>query len=67
FGEDAFDDIDDLVDKGMDFVQEKDTENQGKIGADYIEVVKGSGDMEVLWRRQRKWFKVMHRLKKMLK
>ncbi|GJW71801.1 hypothetical protein Tco_0128718 [Tanacetum coccineum] len=48
FGEDAFDDIDDLVDEGMDFVQEKDTENQGKIGADYTEVVKGSGDTKVL-------------------
>ncbi|GJY50137.1 putative ribonuclease H-like domain-containing protein [Tanacetum coccineum] len=32
FGEDAFDDIYDLVDEGMAFVQEKDTENQGKIG-----------------------------------
>ncbi|GJX67635.1 hypothetical protein Tco_0303362 [Tanacetum coccineum] len=31
FGEDAFDDIDDLVDEGMTFVQEKDAENQGKI------------------------------------
>ncbi|GKE88149.1 hypothetical protein Tco_1565624 [Tanacetum coccineum] len=48
FGEDAFDDIDDLVDEGMTFVQEKDVENQGKIGADDTEVVKGSGDTEVL-------------------
>ncbi|GKE63783.1 hypothetical protein Tco_1514150 [Tanacetum coccineum] len=48
FGEDAFDDIDDLVDEGMAFVQEKDEENQGKIGADDTEVVKGSGDTEVL-------------------
>ncbi|GKC19497.1 hypothetical protein Tco_1021647 [Tanacetum coccineum] len=48
FGEDAFDDIDDLVDEGMAFVQEKDAENQGKIGADDTEVVKGSGDTEVL-------------------
>ncbi|GJX64928.1 hypothetical protein Tco_0299271 [Tanacetum coccineum] len=31
FGEDAFDDIDDLVDEGIAFVQEKDAENQGKI------------------------------------
>ncbi|GKB88270.1 retrovirus-related pol polyprotein from transposon TNT 1-94 [Tanacetum coccineum] len=31
FGEDAFDDIDDLVDEGMTFIQEKDEENQGKI------------------------------------
>ncbi|GJZ99499.1 hypothetical protein Tco_0672050 [Tanacetum coccineum] len=44
----AFNDIDDLVDEGMAFVQEKDVENQGKIGADDIEVVKGSGDTEVL-------------------
>ncbi|GKA89028.1 hypothetical protein Tco_0810840 [Tanacetum coccineum] len=33
---------------GMAFVQEKDAENQGKIGADDTEVVKGSGDTEVL-------------------
>ncbi|GKE22347.1 hypothetical protein Tco_1433859, partial [Tanacetum coccineum] len=33
---------------GMAFVQEKDAENQGKIGADDTEVVKGSGDIEVL-------------------
>ncbi|GJW04827.1 hypothetical protein Tco_1563683 [Tanacetum coccineum] len=45
---DAFDDIDDLVDEGMAFVQEKDKENQGKIGADDTKVVKGSGDTEVL-------------------
>ncbi|GJU21770.1 hypothetical protein Tco_1155112 [Tanacetum coccineum] len=37
-----FDDLDDLVDEGMDFVQEKDAENQGKIGDDDIKVVKGS-------------------------
>ncbi|GJU71015.1 hypothetical protein Tco_1262420 [Tanacetum coccineum] len=41
FGEDAFDDIDDLVDEGMAFVQEKDAENQGKIGVDDTKVVKG--------------------------
>ncbi|GJV06944.1 hypothetical protein Tco_1344600 [Tanacetum coccineum] len=34
FKENDFDDLDDLVDEGMDFVQEKDTENQGKINAD---------------------------------
>ncbi|GJX11713.1 putative ribonuclease H-like domain-containing protein [Tanacetum coccineum] len=45
--EDAFNDIDDLVDEGMAFVQEKDVENQGKIGADDTEVVKGSGDTKV--------------------
>ncbi|GKD54152.1 hypothetical protein Tco_1287539 [Tanacetum coccineum] len=37
-----FGDLDDLVDEGMDFVQEKDAKNQGKIGADDTEVVKGS-------------------------
>ncbi|GJX01435.1 putative ribonuclease H-like domain-containing protein [Tanacetum coccineum] len=34
FKDSDFDDLDDLVDKGMDFIQEKDAENQGKIGAD---------------------------------
>ncbi|GKC08235.1 hypothetical protein Tco_0999845, partial [Tanacetum coccineum] len=48
FGEDAFDDIDDLVDKGMVFIQAKDAENQGKIRTDDTKVVKGSGDTEVL-------------------
>ncbi|GKB45699.1 hypothetical protein Tco_0896452 [Tanacetum coccineum] len=48
FEEDTFDDIDDLVDEGMAFVQEKDAENQGKIGVDDTEVVKGSGDTETL-------------------
>ncbi|GJT69275.1 putative ribonuclease H-like domain-containing protein [Tanacetum coccineum] len=48
FREDAFDDINDLVDEGMVFVQEKDAENQGKIGTKDTEVVKGSGDTEVL-------------------
>ncbi|GKB76454.1 hypothetical protein Tco_0943349, partial [Tanacetum coccineum] len=43
-----FDDLDDLVDEGMAFVQEKDAENQGKIDADDTEVVKGSGDTEVV-------------------
>ncbi|GKB49003.1 hypothetical protein Tco_0899756 [Tanacetum coccineum] len=41
-----FDDLDDLVDEGMAFVQQKDAENQGKIGVDDTEVVKGSGDTE---------------------
>ncbi|GJT49381.1 hypothetical protein Tco_0975538 [Tanacetum coccineum] len=41
-----FDDLNDLVDKGMAFIQEKDAENQGKIGADDTEVVKESGDTE---------------------
>ncbi|GKE70285.1 hypothetical protein Tco_1528357, partial [Tanacetum coccineum] len=44
FKDSDFDDLDDLVDKGMAFVQEKDVENQGKIGVDDIEVVKGSGE-----------------------
>ncbi|GKF45510.1 hypothetical protein Tco_0132062, partial [Tanacetum coccineum] len=48
FREVAFDDIDDLMDEGMAFVHEKDAENQRKIGADDTEVVKGSGDIEVL-------------------
>ncbi|GJU32075.1 putative ribonuclease H-like domain-containing protein [Tanacetum coccineum] len=39
FGEYASNDIDDLVDNGTAFVQEKDAENQGKIGADDTEVV----------------------------
>ncbi|GJX71439.1 ribonuclease H-like domain-containing protein [Tanacetum coccineum] len=43
-----FDDIDDLVDEGMVFIQEKDAENHGKIGTGDTEVVKGSGDTEVL-------------------
>ncbi|GJV07710.1 putative ribonuclease H-like domain-containing protein [Tanacetum coccineum] len=33
---DAFDDIDDLVDEEMAFVQEKDAENQGKIGTETV-------------------------------
>ncbi|GJV04697.1 hypothetical protein Tco_1338266 [Tanacetum coccineum] len=48
FKDSDFDDLDDLVDEGMAFVQEKDAENQGKVGADDTEVVKGSGDTEVL-------------------
>ncbi|GKB23901.1 hypothetical protein Tco_0863302 [Tanacetum coccineum] len=41
-------DFDDLVDEGMAFVQEKDAENQGKIGADDTKVVKGSGHTEAV-------------------
>ncbi|GKA16129.1 hypothetical protein Tco_0695876 [Tanacetum coccineum] len=41
-------DFDDLVDEGMAFVQEKDAENQRKIGADDTEVVKGSSDTEAV-------------------
>ncbi|GKF02502.1 hypothetical protein Tco_0029425, partial [Tanacetum coccineum] len=48
FKDSDFDDLDDLVDEGIDFVQEKDAENQGKIGADDIEVGKGSGDTEAV-------------------
>ncbi|GKC89006.1 hypothetical protein Tco_1149655 [Tanacetum coccineum] len=48
FKDSDFNDLDDLVDEGMAFVQEKDAENQGKIGADETEVVKGSGDTEVV-------------------
>ncbi|GKC64876.1 hypothetical protein Tco_1097474 [Tanacetum coccineum] len=39
FKDSDFDDLDDLVDEGMTFVQDKDVENQGKIGADDTEVV----------------------------
>ncbi|GKF40436.1 hypothetical protein Tco_0120497, partial [Tanacetum coccineum] len=48
FKDSDFDVLDDLVDKGIDFVQEKNAENQGKIGADDTEVVKGSGDTEAV-------------------
>ncbi|GJT13730.1 hypothetical protein Tco_0860772 [Tanacetum coccineum] len=48
FKDSDFNDLDDLVDEGMAFVQEKDAENQGKIGADDTEVVKGSGDTEAV-------------------
>ncbi|GJX09477.1 hypothetical protein Tco_0199336 [Tanacetum coccineum] len=48
FKDSDFNDLDDLVDEGMDFIQEKDAENQGKIGADNTEVVKGSGDTEAI-------------------
>ncbi|GKF50616.1 hypothetical protein Tco_0147083, partial [Tanacetum coccineum] len=48
FKDSDFDDLDDLVDKGMDFIQEKDAENQGKIGADNTKVVKGNGDTEAV-------------------
>ncbi|GJX18228.1 hypothetical protein Tco_0219060 [Tanacetum coccineum] len=48
FKDSDFDNLDDLVDEGMAFVQEKEAENQGKIGADDTKVVKGSGDTEVL-------------------
>ncbi|GKB92943.1 hypothetical protein Tco_0979080, partial [Tanacetum coccineum] len=48
FKDSDFDDLDDLVDEEMAFVQEKDVENQGKIGADDTEVVKGSGDTEAV-------------------
>ncbi|GKA49633.1 hypothetical protein Tco_0742706, partial [Tanacetum coccineum] len=48
FKDSDFDDLDDLIDEGMDFVQEKDVENQGKICADDTEVVKGSGDTKAV-------------------
>ncbi|GJS11777.1 hypothetical protein Tco_0368573 [Tanacetum coccineum] len=44
FQDKDFDDIDDLVNEGMDF--EKDEETQGKIGSDDTEVVKVSGDIK---------------------
>ncbi|GKB28280.1 putative ribonuclease H-like domain-containing protein [Tanacetum coccineum] len=43
FKDSDFDDLDDLVDEGMAFVQEKDVENQGKIGADDTEAVNTAG------------------------
>ncbi|GKC56414.1 hypothetical protein Tco_1084012 [Tanacetum coccineum] len=48
FKDSDFDDLDDLVDERMAFVQEKDVENQGKIGTDDTEVVKESGDTEAV-------------------
>ncbi|GJY20844.1 hypothetical protein Tco_0393410 [Tanacetum coccineum] len=48
FKDSDLDDLDDLMDEGMNFVQEKDVENQGNIGADDTEVVKGSGDTEAV-------------------
>ncbi|GJX09480.1 hypothetical protein Tco_0199339 [Tanacetum coccineum] len=44
FKDSDFDVLDDLVDEGMAFVQEKDAENQGKIGVDDIEVVNTAGE-----------------------
>ncbi|GKD41994.1 hypothetical protein Tco_1266639 [Tanacetum coccineum] len=44
FKDNDFDDLDDLVDEGMAFVQEKDAENQGKIGADDTEAVNTAGE-----------------------
>ncbi|GJU37932.1 putative ribonuclease H-like domain-containing protein [Tanacetum coccineum] len=44
FKDSDFDDLDDLVDEGMAFVQEKDAENQGKIGADDIEAINTAGE-----------------------
>ncbi|GKD88213.1 hypothetical protein Tco_1363720 [Tanacetum coccineum] len=44
FKDSDFHDLDDLVDEGMAFVQEKHTENQGKIGADDTEAANTAGD-----------------------
>ncbi|GKA52807.1 hypothetical protein Tco_0746122 [Tanacetum coccineum] len=44
FKDSDFDDFDDLVDEGMAFVQEKDAENQGKIGVDDTEAVNTTGE-----------------------
>ncbi|GJZ90743.1 hypothetical protein Tco_0662670 [Tanacetum coccineum] len=43
FKDSDFDDLDDLVDEGMTFVQEKDAENQGKIGDNDTEAVNTAG------------------------
>ncbi|GKC16553.1 hypothetical protein Tco_1013335, partial [Tanacetum coccineum] len=37
-----------MTNEGMAFVQEKDAENQGKIGADDTKVVKGNGDTKAV-------------------
>ncbi|GKE90968.1 hypothetical protein Tco_1572063, partial [Tanacetum coccineum] len=47
-------DFDDLVDEGMDFVQEKDVENQGKIGADDTEVVNTAGEGTLIKMKEEK-------------
>ncbi|GKA33710.1 hypothetical protein Tco_0720139, partial [Tanacetum coccineum] len=44
FKDSNFDDLDDLVDEGMAFVQEKYAENQGKIGVDDIKAVNTAGE-----------------------
>ncbi|GJT08127.1 hypothetical protein Tco_0842589 [Tanacetum coccineum] len=44
FKDSDFDDLDDLVDEGMAFVQEKDAENQGKISADNTEAINTAGE-----------------------
>ncbi|GJU39333.1 hypothetical protein Tco_1192290 [Tanacetum coccineum] len=44
FKDSNFDDLDDLMDEGMAFVQEKDAENQGKIGVDDTEAVNTAGE-----------------------
>ncbi|GKA90947.1 hypothetical protein Tco_0812817 [Tanacetum coccineum] len=44
FKDSDFDDLNDLVDEGMAFVQEKDVENQGKIGVDDTEAVNTAGE-----------------------
>ncbi|GKE93221.1 hypothetical protein Tco_1574316 [Tanacetum coccineum] len=46
FQDENFNDIDDLVNKGIDFVQEQDAETQGKNGTNDTEVLKVSGDTE---------------------
>ncbi|GJV36081.1 hypothetical protein Tco_1408558 [Tanacetum coccineum] len=54
-----FDDLDDLVDEGMTFVQEKDAENQGKTGANNTEAVNTADfDKDVERERQEKDSKV---------
>ncbi|GKA16940.1 hypothetical protein Tco_0696777 [Tanacetum coccineum] len=44
FKDSDFDDLDDLIDEGMAFVQEKDAKNKGKIGVDNTEVVNTAGE-----------------------
>ncbi|GKE39690.1 hypothetical protein Tco_1463095, partial [Tanacetum coccineum] len=54
FKDSDFDDLDDLVDEGMAFVQEKDAENQGKIGADDTEVVNTAGEGTLIKMKEEK-------------
>ncbi|GKG57440.1 hypothetical protein Tco_0584866, partial [Tanacetum coccineum] len=44
FKDSDFYDLDDLVDEGMNFVQEKDAENHGKTSADDTEAANTTGE-----------------------
>ncbi|GJT74781.1 hypothetical protein Tco_1041506 [Tanacetum coccineum] len=49
FKDSDFDDLNDLVDKGMDFVQERDVDNQRKIGSDDKKLNTKSIKLLALW------------------